>query len=122
MYEIAVQDEFCAAHAIRIRGEVEPVHGHNWKVTVRVRGEALDEDGLLCDFHEVERVLHHLVDPWRNADLNRSIENPTAEHVARHLGTAIASSLTLPAGARLHSVSVTEAPGCATTWFAPDDG
>ena len=30
VYEITVEDEFCAAHAIVIRGEREAVHGHNW--------------------------------------------------------------------------------------------
>src|SRR5690606_34763268 len=30
MYELKVQREFCAAHALMIKGQREPVHGHNW--------------------------------------------------------------------------------------------
>ncbi|QYU66529.1 6-carboxytetrahydropterin synthase [Leptolyngbya sp. 15MV] len=55
MYEIDVQAEFSAAHAIRIAGIVEPLHGHNWHVTATVVGPELDADGLLCDFHTIEQ-------------------------------------------------------------------
>jgi len=126
VYEVTVQDEFCAAHAIWIRGERERLHGHNWRVTVVVAGPELDDDGLLCDFHEVERVLGSVLAPWRDASLNdappfapdgRGV-NPTAERVAETIAVAMRDGLrrVLPAGASVASVSVTEAPGCIATW------
>jgi len=118
MFELTVETTFSAAHAIAIRGEREPLHGHDWHVTATLAGETLDDDGLLCDFHEVERALREITDPLRNENLNETAPfdelNPTAEHVARHIGEQLAEAL--PDGVRLASVRVTEAPGCAATW------
>jgi 6-pyruvoyltetrahydropterin/6-carboxytetrahydropterin synthase len=117
-YELTLRTEFCAAHAIVMNGEREPVHGHNWRVTVVVGGDELDEDGLLCDFHAIERELARIVAPFQNADLNATAPfdeiNPTAERVAQHIGESIAR--TLPAGVELVRASVTEAPGCEAAY------
>lgn len=131
VYELTVQAEFCAAHAIWIRGKREAIHGHNWRVSVVVGGERLDRDGLLCDFHEVERVLAGVIAPWRDASLNDAepfcpdglAMNPTAEHVARVIHDGVAAALgkeregeEKPREVRVLSVSVTEAPGCVATY------
>ncbi len=126
MYELTVQSEFCAAHAIWIRGERETIHGHNWRVSVVVAGAELDADGLLCDFHEVERALAEAIAPWRDRSLNdvapfapdgRGL-NPTAEHVAREIATRVEGATRGALGARggVAAVSVTEAPGCVATY------
>lgn len=124
MFEISVQAEFSAAHAIVIGGKREPVHGHDWRVTATVASGDLDQNGLLCDFHDVERALRSITSPMNNASLNdlppfRDGLNPTAENVARHIGDRLVATLRLPAGARLASVRVTEAPGCAATYTPP---
>lgn len=120
MYELMIEGEFCAAHAIVIRGEREPVHGHNWHVTLTVAGERLDEDGLLCDFHAIESTLREVIGRFHNQNLNETAPfdrvNPTAEQIARHIGESMAK--TLPAGVRMVSARVTEAPGCAAVWRA----
>ena len=122
MYDIEVQTEFCAAHAIVIRGVREPVHGHNWCVAATLLGDTLDADGLLCDFHAVERALAEIVSPWHNENLNEippfDAMNPTAELVAKQIGERLRDALTtnLPAGVSVSSVSVTEAPGCRAVW------
>ncbi len=118
MFDLEVQATFSAAHAIVIAGQREPVHGHDWHVTAVVRGDALDEDGLLVDFHAVERALREIVAPFHNADLNATPPfidlNPTAEHVALHIGRVLGERL--PEGVHVASVRVTEAPGCAAVW------
>lgn len=122
MYELTVERTFCAAHAIIIRGEREPVHGHNWHVTVRVVGEELDHEGLLCDFHELETVVDAVIGPLNDRNLNDTPPfenvNPTAEHVARHIALALAPNV--PSGASLQSVAVTEAPGCTATYVTEE--
>ena len=80
MYQITVERDFCAAHALLIAGTREPIHGHNFRVTATISGERLDDDGLLCDFHTVNAVLKDICRPLVNADLNRVeviLENPT---------------------------------------------
>jgi 6-pyruvoyltetrahydropterin/6-carboxytetrahydropterin synthase len=126
MYEISVQAEFCAAHAIVIAGQREPVHGHNWHVTVTVGGDRLDAEGLLLDFHALERAIGEIIGPFRNNDLNATAPfdrtNPTAELVARHIAEGVQVRLPDLAPApqsnhiRVVSVRVTEAPGCAVVY------
>ena len=122
MYELEVTTEFCAAHAILIDEHREAVHGHNWRVTLTIAGPDLDKDGLLCDFHDVQAVLHDTIDPFQNANLNEippfDTTNPTAEHIARHIADQAQAALAdqLPAGARVAACRVTEAPGCAATY------
>lgn len=122
MFELTVETVFSAAHAIMIRGVREPVHGHDWRVTACITGDALDEDGLLVDFHHVEESLDAIVRPFRNANLNTTPPfdklNPTAENVARYMGTSLSERVP-PApsrGVRVAWVRVTEAPGCAATY------
>lgn len=123
MFELTVQSEFCAAHALTISGVRETTHGHNWRVEVVIRGSTLDADGLLCDFHTVEAMLEQVIEPFQNADLNR-VEpfltlNPTAENVAKHIAVSLAELLdsSLAPHARVGGVSVTEAPGCKALYI-----
>ena len=116
MFELTVQRDFLATHAITIAGVPETPHEHRWSVSVVVGGDGLDADGLLCDFHEVQRAIDAVIDPFRDGDLNEIPPfdklNPTAENVAKH----ISELLSVPPGVELRSVSVTEAPGCVATW------
>jgi len=116
---LTLETVFSAAHAIVMSGEREQVHGHDWRITLRIGGDTLDADGLLVDFHKVQRDLKAIVEPWHNRSLNEvepfDTLNPTAELVAQTIGTRIAR--TLPAGVRLVSVSVTEAVGCAAEYW-----
>lgn len=123
MYEVRVEAEFCAAHSLMIGGVREAVHGHNFRVCVCIGGERLDGDGLLVDFHAVERALGEVVGPWRNADLNATAafsaagKNPSAENIAREIGEELGRVVNR-GGVRVEWVSVTEAPGCTAVWRA----
>jgi len=118
MFELEVRRTFSAAHAIVIRGQRERVHGHDWHVEVVVAGITLDEDGLLCDFHQLEADLDEVLRPMQSSNLNETppfdTVNPTAEAVARFIGVQMASRLAK--NVQLRSVRVTEAPGCAARY------
>jgi 6-pyruvoyltetrahydropterin/6-carboxytetrahydropterin synthase len=122
MYTLEIEHEFCAAHALFIAGVREPLHGHNFHVTVTIAGEDLDSDGLVCDFHTAQAELRKVCKPLHNADLSitRPFDelNPTAEHIARHVAEALAARLddALAPGARVTGCRVTESPGCAATY------
>ena len=83
-----------------------------------VSGDRLNDDGLLCDCHLLERELDRVIGAFNNRHLNEvppfDRVNPTAEHVARHIADAVQPHL--PKSVRLERVSVTEAPGCVATW------
>ena len=122
MFELEIRRRFSAAHAILMRGVREPVHGHDWEVTVTVSGTGLDGDGLLCDFHTLERQVDAIVRPMDSRHLNETPPfdrlNPTAEHVARFIADTLLPQL--PGGVRVASVRVTEAPGCAARFIPPE--
>jgi 6-pyruvoyltetrahydropterin/6-carboxytetrahydropterin synthase len=126
MFHISVDREFCAAHALLIRGTREPIHGHNFHLTVTLRGQTLDSDGLLLDFHALEKLLDEILRPFINANLNDTPPftnlNPSAEVIAKHIAERLLAALpaitppNAPAPS-LASVRLTEAPGCAVTYF-----
>ena len=104
------------------------MHGHDWLVTATIAGEALDDDGLLCDFHTVEDTLKNIVRPFRSQNLNDvppfDSTNPSAELVARHIYDGLHDALgaALEPHARVAAVRVTESPGCAATYTGPGGG
>ena len=57
MYKVKKTMEISASHSLHFSraGIDEPMHGHNWTVTVWCRSEELDEDGLVVDFLDIER-------------------------------------------------------------------
>ncbi len=117
-FQISVDRTFSAAHQLRLYdGALEPVHGHDWRVTVTVESAALDAIGVVMDFHELQRRLGRIVEPWNGRHLNESPAfqslNPSAENVARHIAESIGP---LPEGVRLYSVEITESPGCRARW------
>ena len=75
----------------------------------------------------IESALVGVTGRFHNQNLNQ-IEpfdrlNPSAAHVAQHIAEELSRRLAgvLPAGVRLASVRVTEAPGCAAI-YRPDEG
>ena len=58
MYEISVEAEFDAAHALRgYQGKCENLHGHRFKVAVTIRASRLNEIGLAYDFTVLKKTI-----------------------------------------------------------------
>ena len=118
-FEISATRHFSAAHALRLYdGSLEPLHGHNWQVRVTVSAQKLDAIGVVMDFHELERLMHQIVGPMHNANLNDlpafQTKNPSAENVAVHVG----ERLRLPQQVSLKTVEVWETPECRAVFVA----
>ncbi len=118
MYAIRTERTFSAAHALTIGGVPETLHGHDWRVRVTLRGPNLDADGLLCDFHALEKLLEQVVSPFHHSTLNEvppfDLENPSAEAVAIFVARSLVPDL--PSNIVSIEVSVTEAPGCEASF------
>ncbi len=97
---------------------MEELHGHHFRVRAMVEGPALDDEGLLCDFHLLERSLDEAIRPFAGRTVNGTPPFdrvlPTAEAMAKHFHDALAA--TLPAGVRMVEVAVGEAPGCTAIY------
>ena len=121
MFEITIEREFTASHAIRLYdGELEESHGHRWKVWVTVGVEELDEIEVVMDFHVLEGIVSGVVSKFDGGDLNRLrpfcgdggklVVNPTAERVAEFIGKEVGGEL--GGSGKLLSVAVQEEVGC----------
>src|SRR3954469_25390896 len=118
-FEITTTHDFSAAHAIRLYdGSLEPLHGHNWRISVTVSADKLDAIGVVMDFHELARLVDEVAGPMHNRSLNDlpafASVNPTTENVAVY----VAKSLKLPAGVRLSKVEVWETWDCSAVYRA----
>jgi len=88
MFELAVEDSFDAAHALRgYDGPCENLHGHTWKVKVFLQGDKLNEIGLLEDFKNIKKHLKTILDEFDHTNLNdlalfQKI-NPSSENLAK---------------------------------------
>ena len=121
MYEVSIDEEFSAAHALRgYKGKCENLHGHNWKVEVYVRGERLDEIGMLVDFRELKaatrRVMHHL--DHRNLNELKPFDkemNPSSEHLAGFILNEVAAQINNER-VKVYKVRVWETPSSSATY------
>ena len=108
MYEVGIVTGFEAAH--RLQGDFGPaqrLHGHTYRVEIRVQGERLRDDGTLCDIALIQEAAGELMARLHYQNLDEVAafagRNSTAEAVARYLFDEIAPLLV---GAEVQTLSV----------------
>jgi len=87
MFEIEVKDTFAAAHRLEGLPQGHPcsrLHGHTYRVKVRVRGSEL-RDGMLVEFG----CIKGLIKDWDHEFLNAFLGHPTCEELARLLWSRV---------------------------------
>ncbi len=89
MFTVRVEADFAAAHFLsHYHGKCEHLHGHNYKVRLWVKGDNLDEGGMLVDFGILKKVLRHIATGLDHSNLNDFpvFENdPSAERIAKYI-------------------------------------
>ncbi len=90
MFELTVQGSFSAAHRVRgYKGDCADVHGHTYKVEVRLQVEKLDKLGMAMDFRKVKRILKQILNELDHKNLNNlsffKKHNTTAEWIAVYI-------------------------------------
>lgn len=112
-YEITVEAVFSASHQlVSAEGEVESLHGHNFRVEATVGARELDRLGLVMDFEELEELVKEVLAPYDHRHLNDLPPfdrlSPSTENLAKLLFAKIEEKLESPR-VELRSVRVWEA-------------
>ena len=79
--------KFDAAHKLpHYDGKCQNLHGHTWKLEVKVTGEVVEEgpkQGMVVDFSDLKDLVNTIVlGSLDHHYLNDLLENPTAENLA----------------------------------------
>lgn len=115
-YSVSVERVFRAGHYLCYSsGHREAFHAHDWRVRVTVGSAELDGDGMVIDFHELERLLEEVVRPLEDVRAVNDLpafqdRSATAERIAGFLSRQVAGGL--PETVVLESLELWEAPGC----------
>ena len=110
-----MESEFSAAHFLsHYRGKCENLHGHNYRVRLWVRGEELDDGGMLADFSLLKKILNDSIAEMDHSNLNdmEIFQNdPSAERIARFIYGKVKEKLSgAGTGSLLWAVDVFENP------------
>lgn len=121
MFEIEIDRSFSAAHQLRgYDGDCRKLHGHNYKVTVVVRSNELDEVGIALDFKKLKSELDSLLETYDHSNLSELPEfreiNPTSENLARIIFRRMGEKMNTGA-IRVHRVRIGESDHSAVTYF-----
>ena len=117
MYQISVEQDFDAAHFLRgYQGKCEAVHGHRFRVVVKVKASGVNDIGIAYDFAELKRHLGDILSRFDHTCLNDMPPfdkiNPSSENIASTIYDELKPKL---AGA---PVSIS----CVEVWESPQSG
>jgi 6-pyruvoyltetrahydropterin/6-carboxytetrahydropterin synthase len=120
VYEISVETTFSASHQLRgYKAEIEPLHGHNFRVEASVVAPRLDGIGLGLDFLELEKELKEILAPYDHRHMNELPPfddlNPTTENMARWFYERLEEKVK-DRGLRVRRVRVWEAPAFSASY------
>ena len=117
MYQVSVEQHFDAAHFLRgYRGKCEAMHGHRFRVVVRVRAGAVDELGMAYDFTELKKHLGEILSRLDHTCLNDRAPfdriNPSSENIAATIYDELRAML----------ASAPVSLACVEVWESPQSG
>ncbi len=117
MYQISVEQHFDAAHFLRgYQGKCEALHGHRFRVVIKIKANKVDDIGIAYDFVELKRHLGDILARFDHTCLNDVPPfdkiNPSSENIASIIYNKLKPKL---AGA---PVSL----ACVEVWESPQQG
>jgi len=121
MFILSVSEKFSSAHRLRnYNGRCENLHGHNWKVEIKISGKDLDKTGMLYDFTKLKSILKNILTELDHKYLNElpvfKKNNPTSENIAKYIYDQICSEIS-NSKIKIESVTVWESDNSSATFL-----
>ena len=116
MYTIKTELEISAGHRLNLNYDspCSELHGHNWKIVLWIRGDVLNNNGMLVDFTFVKREIKERYD---HRFLNDILSvNPTAENIAFDIANFLNHDAGILESAECFRVEVQETTGNLAIW------
>ncbi|WP_319522654.1 6-carboxytetrahydropterin synthase QueD [uncultured Desulfosarcina sp.] len=121
MFELKILSHFSAAHQLAmVAKKCENLHGHNWKVEVCVKGERLNDAGVLVDFGILKGYVKEIMARLDHRFLNElpDLENipPSSENLAVYIAENLQAMIDEP-GVVVSKVTTWESDDACATYF-----
>jgi 6-pyruvoyltetrahydropterin/6-carboxytetrahydropterin synthase len=119
MFELKVLNHFSAAHQLKlVAAKCENLHGHNWKIEVCVKGEKLNDAGVIIDFGQIKKYVSEIMTSLDHKFLNElewfKGANPSSEIIAMKIAHELQEKIDDPL-IKVSSVTAWESDdACAT--------
>ena len=121
MFELKILTHFSAAHQLTMVGEkCENLHGHNWRVEVYVKGERLNEAGVLVDFGIIKTHVKTIMKRLDHKFLNElpffENDQPSSENLAIYIAKSLQEMIDEP-GVVVSRVATWESDNACATYY-----
>ena len=135
MIYLTKQYKFCAAHKywnkdwsdqknIEVFDEDVKVHGHNYTLSITVKGEINNDSGFIVDIKKLNKIIsQYIIDIFDHSQIEKDIDwfknkQPSTENMLVFMWTEIVDRI--PSGAILHCIKLRETPTIFSEYYGPE--
>lgn len=121
MFELKILSHFSAAHQLTmVAKKCENLHGHNWRVEVCVKGERLNDAGVVVDFGILKKHVREIMARLDHQFLNElpyfTTVPPSSENLAVYIADRLQEMFDEP-GVTVSRVTTWESDDACATYY-----
>ncbi len=121
MFELKILSHFSAAHQLTmVAKKCENLHGHNWKVEVCIKGDRLNDAGVVVDFSILKKHVKEIMERLDHKFLNElpyfQNDPPSSEVLAVYIADSLQEMIDEP-GVTISRVTTWESDDACATYF-----
>ena len=134
MIYLTKQYKFCAAHKywnddwsdqknIEVFDEDIKVHGHNYALSITVKGQIDDGSGFIIDIKKLNKIVSkYIIDIFDHSQIEKDIlwfkdKQPSTENMVVYIWNELVDRI--PSGAELYCIKLRETPTIYSEYFGP---
>ena len=135
MIYLTKQYKFCAAHKywndnwsdqknIEVFDEDVKVHGHNYTLSITVKGKIDNDSGFIVDIKKLNKIVSkYIIDIFDHSQIEKDInwfknKQPSTENMVFFMWNEIVDRI--PSGAILHCIKLRETPTIFSEYYGPE--